>query len=341
MKKHFADFNSYALEDFIDDPGFILWITAPTKELDAFWQQVTIDYPQTLPVITDAKRIVLSMRFQADQMGIAEQQSLWKNIETAARLRQSPALRIPLWFRSVAAVFLLGLLSLSVFLYIQQRDVEVSTTFGQMKTLTLSDGSVVTLNANSKLHYPAKWNTDHIREVWIEGEAFFKVNHLHKSGMIKPSDRFIVHAEKLNVEVLGTSFNVNNRRGQVRVALVTGRVGINVKGSASPQVRLLPGDLAEYLGNRQPIVKKRVSAIDYVLWKSGKMRFDNTSLSEILQLIEDNYGYKVILKDPSIGRRRLSGTFVFSTEDTFFKALSASLGITIEKDQSTHQLIIK
>lgn len=336
-----ADFSLYTLEDFIDEPGFILWITTPTPELDTFWQQVQDEYPQTLPVITDARRIVLSLRFTSAQMNQQEQQSLWETIKAKTNAPQQRTYRLSFWMRTAAAVLLFGLLSLSLLLYTQKQEILVTTTYGQIKTLTLPDGSVVTINANTKLHYPKNWDKKEIREVWIEGEAFFKVNHLHQSGDIKASDRFIVHAEKLNVEVLGTSFNVNNRRGLVKVALLTGRVALKVKGLENQEVKLQPGELGLYQENTPVIAKKKVDALDYALWKSGKLRFNNTPLSEVLTLIEDNYGYKAILKDPAAGNRKLSGTFLFSSEDALFKAISISLGVTIQKDQINHQLIIE
>lgn len=341
MENHNADFGSYTLEDFIDLPDFILWVTVPNDDLNVFWLAVQNEYPLSRPVIADAKRIVLSMQFKTEQMGAEEQQMLWSAIEQNAKLLPKPVVRIPLWIRSIAAIFLFGLLGIALLLYNQMKEVVISTGFGQLKTLSLPDGSVVTLNANSKIYFPAKWDASHAREVWIKGEAFFKVTHLHQSGAIKQEDRFIVHAEKIDVEVLGTSFNVNSRRGQIQIALVDGRVGVEIKGSKSSQVRLLPGELAEYRRHQQSITKKTVIASDYILWKDGKMHFNNLPMTEVFHLIEDNYGYKAILKDPLIGNRRLSGSFSLSNEDKFFRALSLSMGISIEKDESTHQLIVK
>lgn len=340
MENPNADFGSYTLEDFIAIPEFILWVTTPDDELNIFWLQVQNEYPSAQSVIADAKRIVLSMQFRKDEMEPEEQQILWSAIEQHTRLHKKTALQIPLWLRAIAAIFLFGLIGVTLLLYNQMKQVVISTAFGQLKTLTLPDGSIVTLNANSKIHYPAKWAASQAREVWINGEAFFKVNHLHQSGPVKESDRFIVHAEKVNVEVLGTTFNVNSRRGKIQVALITGRVGVEIKGSESTQVRLLPGELAEYPGHQQPIKKRAVIADDYILWKDGKMHFNNLPMTEVFHLIEDNYGYKAILKDPSIGKRRLSGSFSLSNEDKFFRALSLSMRISIQKNESTHQLIV-
>ena len=357
MEKPSADFSSYTLEDLIDDPRFILWILTPDDELTAFWKSVQNEYPQLIPVVADAKKIVLSLRFPAETMTAAEQQSLWLNISEEAKLhqetatpvikqipvssRQHPLFRIPFWLRTSAAVLLVGLLGLSVFLYQQQQQAIITTAFGQTKSISLPDGSVVTLNANSKMHYAKKWNAGLIREVWIDGEAFFKVNHLHRSGPVKTAQRFIVHAEKLDVEVLGTTFNVKNRRGQVNVALVTGSVALKIDGTDQPLLKLIPGELAAYVKKQQVIRKTPVNAGDYTSWQNGELHFYKTPLKQIFNLIEDTYGYTVITKNEQIGNRQLSGTFSLSSEDAFFKAITTSLGISFQKNQATRQLIIK
>ncbi|RAJ37210.1 FecR family protein [Pedobacter cryoconitis] len=335
--------NTYQLEDFIADPQFISWVTLPDDALNLFWQQVQNEYPETQPIIKDARKIILAMNISVESMDLNEQQLLWESIEL--KVKMSPEKRgrtFSLWLRAAAAVLLLGIVSiLSLFYYTHYQKQEISTVYGQTRTLALPDGTVVTLNANSTLKYPKNWDKSAIREVWIEGEAFFKVNHLHQSGLIKDSERFIVHAQKLNVEVLGTSFNVNNRRNQVKVALLTGKVRLGVEGIRESEINLQPGEMGEYLGRKTALVKTRVQAADIAAWKNGELHFDNMPLWKVLSLIEDNYGYQSVLKDSSIGDKRLSGTFSVSSEDALFKAIAISLGITIEKDELNHKLFIR
>lgn len=339
MDKQQVDFASYTLADFIDNPGFVQWVITPEPASTLFWESVQRDYPEKVPVIAAARELVLSLRFQQEHLPPVEQESLWNAIEIQAKLHQKPGLTIPLWLRSLAAILILGLLGTGLFFYMQQQKLMFSTAYGQVKTFTLPDGSVVTLNANTKLYYPKKWNAEQIREVWIEGEAFFKVNHLHQQGIVKNGERFIVHAEKLSIEVLGTTFNVNNRRGKIKVALLTGKVALQAQGVA--QLKLQPGELAEYEEKQGNIHKKKIEASEYVSWKSNQLNFNNTPLTEVLQLIEDNYGYKTVMKDVSLGNKKLSGSFYFSSEDALFKAIAASLGIVIEKNTARHELIVK
>jgi transmembrane sensor len=341
MDKPSADFSSRTLEDFINDPGFVLWVTGADQTADQFWLQIQEQHPQLIPVIKEARLFISSLRFKSDYMNSQEKELLWQKIKGEMAPVKRTVRRFSFWMRSAAAVFLLGMLGAGLFFYFENQKHEERTAFGQRKTLTLPDGSVVILNANSSLHYAKKWDTEEPREVWIEGEAFFKVKHLHQSGLIKKGERFIVHARKLNVEVLGTSFNVKNRKGLIKVALVTGKVGIDVAGTRNSEIRLLPGELAEYRDRTHQMIKKTIHVGDYTAWSTGELHLNNTPLKEVLGMIEETYGYTVVLKDSVLATRKLSGSFSSSSEDALFKALSASLGIKIEKNSSTHQLIIK
>lgn len=367
MNKQSSDFNSAKLENFIEEPGFILWVTNPDHALDTFWHQVQKDFPATIPIIAEARKMVLSIRFESEEMAPGEQQLLWRTIEAEAHeglinadkrryIHEKPIFRLPLWLRSVAAVLLAGLVGLSLFYMNYHQTIEVDTAYGQRRTLTLPDGSVVTVNANSKLRYAKNWSNNDVREVWIEGEAFFKVSHLHKSGTVVPGERFIVHAQQLNVEVLGTTFDVHNRRGLVKVALLSGSVKLNVEdkdeaeknrteksstGKTNPANVLKPGDLAEYSIQKQTIFRKQINTTDYASWRSGLLVVNNIKFSELAMWIEDNYGYKVILQNPEIGQRRLTGRITLSSEANFFNLIATTMGISIERNQSAHQLIIK
>jgi len=329
------------LEDFINNPKFVLWVSHPDPELNAFWSGYLAEKPEEEPAMEQAKNIVLAMRFKSENLPADEQKLLWNNIKNSIQQQKRPVLRLSVWLRAAAALFLLGILSAGILWYTQQQRQEFSTAFGERRNLTLPDGSEVTLNANSLISYAKNWKGDKPREVWIEGEAFFKIKHLHKSGIIKPAERFVVHAKKLNVEVLGTSFNVSNRRNLVRVALLTGKVGLDIEGLENDQLRLIPGELAEYKAGTNALFKSRVAIHNYTDWRNGQLHFNNTPLAEVLVMIEDIYGYKTRLTDPSIAQRRLSGNFSSNTEEVLFKAIATSLGVSIQQNKSVRQLTIK
>ncbi len=114
------------------------------------------------------------------------------------------------------------------------------------------------LNAHSHIAFKTDWNSGTAREVWLDGEANFNVNHLNKSGRaVTENERFIIHTRLLEVEVLGTVFNVKERRGKVEVSLKSGSVQVQVKAEKGKQWLLKPGEVAVY-SNTTKVLQKLI-----------------------------------------------------------------------------------
>src|SRR5690606_18122735 len=148
---------------------------------------------------------------------------IWENVEVASQTheRQRKFITQQNWYR-IAAVFA-GLLLVSALLLWVYRtsDTTYTTAFGEVKTILLPDSSEIILNANSTLSYATHWNKSKAREVFLSGEAFFKVQEKPvASGYAK----FVVHTGNLDIEVLGTQFNVHHRRNKTQVVLNSGKV---------------------------------------------------------------------------------------------------------------------
>ncbi|MET4083974.1 transmembrane sensor [Pedobacter sp. UYP30] len=339
MDKQISDYQSSTLEDLINDESFMLWVSQPTEELDSKWNTIQQLYPGLAPIIREGKEIILSLHFETEVLHIKEQQNLWHTIAAKTTLNRKPQRKIRLWSRYAAAAILVGVLFLAGLLYSTFKQITVQTPYGQLKTLTLPDGSKVTLNANSKIKYDKNWDNDKIREVWVEGEAFLEVNHLHKNGPVKNHQRFIVHTGELNVEVLGTSFNVNDRRGRTEVALLKGKIRLALNTEKEKSLILAPGDIVEYIGGS--LNKKPINVAEYTSWKDGKLYFNDVPVSTIFNYFEDIYGYKAKVSDTKILTRKLSGTISSRNEKVFLETVARTLNITITKDTDSHKLIIK
>jgi transmembrane sensor len=339
MKKQSGDYNSYTLQDLINDNSFMLWVSQPSKELDAKWNSIQQEYPHLIQVIAEGKKIVRSMRFETAVLGQNEEQELWNSIASRTTLSSNGGKTIRLWPRYAAAAILVGLIFAAGLFYSNFQQVTIQTPYGQLQTVTLPDGSQVTLNANSNIKYDRRWAGDEIREVWIEGEAFLKVKHLHKNGPVKDHQRFVVHTGPVNVEVLGTSFNVNDRRGRTEVALLNGKIRLSLRNEKQKQLILAPGDIVEYAGGK--LNKKPVNVVEYTSWKDGKLYFRDVPLSKIFNYFEDIYGYKVKVEDPEVLTRRLSGTMSSKNEKVFFETIARTLNLSITPNNASHELIIK
>ncbi len=194
---------------------------------------------------------------------------------------------------------------------------------GKIRSVTLNDGSVVTLNANSSIKVLRDFLDHENREVWINGEAFFEVA---KRSDVK---KFIVHTVNFDVEVLGTKFNINNRGCRSEVILAEGKVKLVSKDKEA--LIMKPGEQVSVL-TRQGDYKKQIAKPEkYKAWRNNMLVFDNTPLSEVARIIEDYYGVTVVLTDSRLGTRKFTGTLPNNDLDIIMLALKTSYKINVEQ----------
>ena len=153
------------------------------------------------------------------------QQNNWKKVEEVIA-SETPVRKIN-WFKSIAIAASVVLVVASGVWYLATHNVEGSsnlykTGFAKTKKITLPDGSKVTLNANSELKLSSNWGDKGDRQVWLEGEAYFEVEK-----KLATHQKFIVHTKDIDVEVLGTKFNVNTRHEKAIVSLEEGKIKLS------------------------------------------------------------------------------------------------------------------
>lgn len=201
-----------------------------------------------------------------------------------------------------------------------------STGYGMTRNILLEDGSEITLNANSSLRVPRDLAQNNTREVWLTGEAFFSI--------AKRPDRarFTVYTENINIEVLGTKFNVNNRRGRTEVVLTEGSVKLTSPDLAAEPVFMKPGEYVsrredEPVYNRQTVVPEA-----FTVWQSNKLIFEDTPLHSVVEKIEDYYGVEIVVENKALLERPLTGTLPNNDLGIVLKSLSTSHDIIIQRD---------
>ncbi len=234
----------------------------------------------------------------------------------------------PAYYKVAAAVALL-VISVAMYFTLQTWNAEVTytTAFGETQEITLPDQSTIILNANSTLRYNNEWTAQQPREVWLEGEAYFTVTHTENE------QKFLVHTNSLEVEVLGTQFNVNNRRGKTEVVLNSGKVKLNLDKDNKEEIFMEPGDLVAYSAENQDYERKQINAEVYTSWKNNLLIFENKPLGEIASTLEDNHGITIRFATPEIARKRFTATIPADNVEVLFTMLSASF--EIEKEENT------
>ncbi|HJA16076.1 MAG TPA: FecR domain-containing protein [Candidatus Butyricimonas faecavium] len=160
-------------------------------------------------------------------------------------------------------------------------------------SLTLSDGTVVYLNAGSKLRFPVRFGNTK-REVELEGEGYFEVTHDEKVP-------FVVKTLQMDVQVLGTKFNISAYEDDAvtRATLVQGSVKVTASDNGT-NIILQPNEQAEVKNGGQILEVIKVDASFATAWKDGKLRFQEKPLCEIMKIVARWYDVEVEYVDEEV-----------------------------------------
>jgi transmembrane sensor len=163
--------------------------------------------------------------------------------------------------------------------------------------------------------------------VSLKGEANFAVVHTpdHK--------KFVVLTDSLfKVEVLGTEFNVFARKRATKVGLYKGKVKVLYGPSAQQEksMTMAPGDLITLDESRGKLaVRKVLHPENFAAWRQGRFIFENTPLTEIKSILQENYGLQVALNGPGLAEKTVSGSFKANSVNELLQALSETLDINV------------
>lgn len=247
-------------------------------------------------------------------------------------------------WRYAAAVALLTILSGWWYFNIpeehaSQPSVQISyiskqTDRGEKRSVTLDDGTVVKLNADSRLRYSTAFGQDSIRKVYLEGEAFFDVarDTLHP---------FQIYTGNVITTVLGTSFNIEAFAPdeEIAVSVVSGEVKVAQQDAFNEQiVYLLPGEQAVYTKKDTGIAKKEFDHRHVLSWKDGTLYFKNAEFSDIVNALERWYGVTI-----EVRRQGIEDGFSGSYTHRSLESVLEGIGFVLEFDYEINgrKIIIK
>ena len=334
-------FLSYSLEELAAHPDFRDWVLRPTLENEAFWQDFQKKYPEKSSLIQEAKNLVKEIHTYFDRE-ITDPQKLeeyFKEINrrvNAEKAKKRSKIISPVFsFKSVAAVASILLMAgiAGWFWLGQQVEYQIyKTGYGEWETVSLPDGSTVKLNANSELKLINNWAEENERKVWLKGEAFFEIEKKTSTGA-----KFFVIANDISVEVLGTSFNVNNRGEKTEVFLTEGKIKLEAD---SKETYMVPGDFIAYSSTKKEIIENRKNVNDlHDSWKDGVLIMQTTSVKKILDKIEELYGVTFLVEDSSLLESKTTVRIPMDKFDITLPILQKTLGVNIEKKEEV--LIVK
>lgn len=183
----------------------------------------------------------------------------------------------------------------------------IKTPFGKTQAVTLPDGSTVLLNANSQLWFSKNWSKTETRMVWLTGEAEFSVKHNALSQGV--NQKFIVHTEGVNVEVIGTRFNIMSRGEKCKLALYEGKVELLlIKHPEQESIAIAPNQMVQ-IDNGAVVRISEIKKVEvHQAWTKEHFEFDDTPLSEVALLVENTYGITFVFKENALKTKRLTAS---------------------------------
>jgi transmembrane sensor len=232
------------------------------------------------------------------------------------------------WAASIAGIAF----ALVTALWLQTRPDVYSTGVGERRTLTMADGSVVTLDARTRIHVKYR---DKERLIALEqGQARFDVAK-------DPSRPFRVKASNETVVALGTQFNVEIVDQNVLVTMIEGHVAI-VPDTRPPatvaRIELTAGEALHVRQDGKAIRLSKVNVERVTAWQSGKMFFDNEPLASAAERI-NRYAREQIRVDPSAAQVGISGVFNAGDANAFIEAVTSYFPVKAARSNGSTLLL--
>lgn len=347
------EMSNHTTEDFVLDPEFRKWVLSPDTGSNMRWERYLDNNPDSREAILLAKNIVLNLAhtgFDKEGLSEADKVRMWDKIKEGAAqkavLESTGAVVVPIsseavlnkkrvikarfptfWRYAALLLFSLGfgwLWNLNKVGHDEEVPAVVKwqnyeTPLGVKSTITLSDGSVVTLNSGTKIRYVENFiGTE--REVFLEGEAFFEV----ASDTIKP---FVVYAGGLSTRALGTSFNIRAFEDEMtEVALVTGLVEVRETDGLDVE-RILPGEGVCSLPGKGNLNRKKVNLDHITAWMNKTIIFDNTPFYKAMLTLENWYGVRIDVVNLKNKDLKITGRYQDETLKNILEGLSYGTGM--------------
>jgi len=318
------DFSTYKLEDFITDESFVNYARGLDPEDIRMWEdwleknpahQETVDEFRNFIIQFFPERQFLPKDFIDNEWNRLSKKIDFKNIKVSSSGKSRNKIRV--WHYAAAIALLISisgvLFSGSIFSKFQQITYnEIVVPKGQIKNVLLPDKTLAFLNSDTKLSYDSNFGKKN-REVSIEGEVYFKVAH----NSNKP---FIVHTCEIDIEVLGTDFNVKAYPdGNIlQTSLERGKILISDHNKEthilSPnQTYLLIRDI------NSAKVFTTESVEEYSSWTQGKIILRNHRFIDIAKDLERSHEVIFDIRNKQIQNSRFTGEF--SRNDDISKIL--------------------
>lgn len=260
---------------------------------------------------------------ESEHISRADSQSALSRLKLkqAAAITKSSKRSFPFKWYAIAAS-LMGIMLVSGYMYYGQKDavsyLEQVTKAGQKRVFKLEDGTTVHLAPQSTLIYPVRLGQAK-RIVELKGEAYFEVSK-------NPHRPFVVHTAELDVQVLGTHFNVKSYKTNnlTTVSLLEGKVKVLLGGDDHEDYLLTPGQQLSLNHLNHRVYQHEFDVASVTGWMTNTLVFKNDRLADAAEKMEKIYGIKVVFADQATADTRLYASFENETLINVLETIKAA-----------------
>ncbi|GAB3647227.1 FecR family protein [Echinicola sediminis] len=335
-------------EELLKNKEFIRWVNQPNDQRDRYWKAWLETHPERRDELFRAREIVLGLKVKRKALSDQEKEEILSKIISSSNRRTGDinAYRNKKgWSRSwknyplegkAAALFLFAVLSiflLKKFIPETTPQTETATKItivkttskGQKSKFRLPDGTIVWLNADSKLVFPKQFS-DSTRVVQLTGEGYFDVAK-------DPKRPFTVSSKNLSTTALGTAFNINTfDKDQLDVSLVHGKVKVE-NHQTKEKIILAPGQKLSYFESDHKTVVGDFDGLQVTGWKDGILYLKNAKYDQVINRLENWYGVTI----STTGKPKLSWTLTGKYEHESLEMVLNRMSYVEHFDYSINQ----
>ncbi|GGI23379.1 FecR family protein [Pedobacter mendelii] len=331
------NYNLFQAEDFAADESFIAYYLKTEESSINFWENWISRHPEKIDEIFNAEQILALMYLRLPEDELHFEAIRFDNFLTSKksekflRKKEFNFSKSFILFSSVA--ILMALFFAVLYFYPNTETITYVTKhngYGKISILDLSDGTKITLNANSTIKLPKVFGSKK-REVFLIGEAFFEVSK-------DKSRPFTVNANGTKTVVLGTKFNVSayGTKPDVSVALIEGSIEISANAGRDKML-LRPSEMATFFTKNKTLIRTGFDQHEVTSWRTGQIIFRNANFKTIAEKLKNSYGIKLI-DQSNMKDWNYSGEFEKADYITIIKSICFAENITYEQTNQTIKL---
>lgn len=324
------NYENYTVDDFLMDDQFLAYCQGSDSAAVLFWETWQLGKPPNMFAFQEAERLCRLLNGQKPRLN----ESL-RELDDLIRSRDRPVPIIPMpvsrgfqrWVAAASVLLAIGL-CWAGYQYWNSQYISYETGYNQQRTVSLPDGSRVVLNSHSVLRHRRNGFSGNERVVELTGEGYFSVRHLVSQTPFR-----VVTNDAFDVQVLGTEFTLSNRPTLHRVVLNSGRIRVSFHDKR-PAVVMQPGQLVEVDDSTRRLRQRAVRADQYNGWLRHQFLFDNTSLTEVIHQIEEQFGVTVQIDGDKLAEQTVTGILPISKPETVLEAVAVLTQSTVRKTKN-------